>query len=224
MRYAISLLAAAALMASGAASAQVFKCKGAGGKTVYSDAPCQDGTPGSVVNTSGNVAESDSTRAAARGDFDDPVQRTVQPQRGNYAPAPTQQAKPIDQIACKNANRDLDLAKSKMSLEISRGKPPGPMLSAVKSAEIGVDAACGTSVATTRARTESMRTTQPAQAGVAAQPANPAPSVMTHCAGGFCHDNLGTPYSRSADGRFMHNSGTGQTCSVAANGRSMICN
>ena len=125
MRYAISLLVAAAFMASGAASAQVFKCKGAGGKTVYSDAPCQDGAPGVVVNTQGNVAESDSTRAVARGDFEDPGQRSVQPQRGAYAPAPAQQAKPIDQIACKNANRDLDLAKSKMSLEISRGKHPG---------------------------------------------------------------------------------------------------
>ena len=214
MRYAISLLVAAAFMASGAASAQVFKCKGAGGKTVYSDAPCQDGAPGVVVNTQGNVAESDSTRAAARGDFDDPVRRTVRPQRGDYAPAPTQQAKPIDQIACKNANRDLDLAKSKMSLEISRGKPPGPMLSAVKSAELGVDAACNTNMAAKRASTEPRRNTQPVQAGVAAQPASPAPSVMTHCAGGFCHDNQGGVYHQHGNGTTMTGP-DGRTCTQA---------
>lgn len=209
MRYAISLLVAAAFMASGAASAQVFKCKGAGGKTVYSDAPCQDGAPGVVVNTQGNVAESDSTRAAARGDFEDPGQRSVQPQRGTYAPAPTQQAKPIDQIACKNANRDLDLAKSKMSLEISRGKPPGPMLSAVKSAEVGVDAACGTNVAATRARTEP-KSSQQSQRG---------PVNIASCDPGGCSDTEGVRYSHTgggglirSDGAFCNRAGTLVVC------------
>ena len=219
MRYAISLLVAAAFMASGAASAQVFKCKGAGGKTVYSDAPCQDGTPGAVVNTRGNVAESDATRAAARGEFDDPVQRSVQPQRGAYAPAPTQQAKPIDQIACKNANRDLDLAKSKMSLEISRGKPPGPMLSAVKSAELGVDAACGTSVAATRARSEPRSNQQFSPRS--APPATPeAPGQLVNCDPAGCWDTNGRRLNNAAGGNFHRSDG--KFCTRA--GPNVICN
>ena len=219
MRYAISLLVAAAFMASGAASAQVFKCKGAGGKTVYSDAPCQDGTPGAVVNTRGNVAESDATRAAARGEFDDPVQRSVQPQRGAYAPAPTQQAKPIDQIACKNANRDLDLAKSKMSLEISRGKPPGPMLSAVKSAELGVDAACGTSAAATRARSEP-RNNQQFSPHSTPQTTPESPGQVVNCDPAGCWDTNGRRLNNAAGGNFHRSDG--KFCTPA--GTSVICN
>lgn len=54
-------------------------------------------------------------------------------------------------------------------------------------------------------------------------PPDTAPAIITGCANGWCNDNQGTPYSPSADGRFMHNSATGKTCSVSANGRSMVC-
>lgn len=54
-------------------------------------------------------------------------------------------------------------------------------------------------------------------------PQDTGPAIITGCANGWCNDTHGTPYSQSADGRFMHNSATGQTCSVAANGRSMVC-
>lgn len=63
----------------------------------------------------------------------------------------------------------------------------------------------------------------PPQQPEAIDPAATGPASITGCANGWCNDTNGTPYSQSADGRFMHNSATGQTCSVAANGRSMVC-
>ena len=54
-------------------------------------------------------------------------------------------------------------------------------------------------------------------------PPTSAHTHITSCTGGFCQDSAGTPYSRSGDGRFMHNTKTGQTCSVSADGRTMVC-
>lgn len=224
MRY-IAILIIAAFMAPGIGNAQVYKCKVAGGKTAYSDLPCTDGAQG-VVNTQANVLESDATRASARAELEGLPEIRPQP-RHTAAPqiqaAPT--ARPVDQAACKNAMRDLDIAKSRMSLEVARGKHPGPTMSAVKMADVAVDRACQTNTTAARASAQPKTTPQPLQGGVPPppQPEPTAPTSITGCANGWCNDTNGTPYSQSADGRFMHNSATGQTCSVAANGRSMVC-
>lgn len=55
---------------------------------------------------------------------------------------------------------------------------------------------------------------------------SPIPSAsgpITHCNGGFCHDSKGSTYTRSTDDRFMHNTNTGQTCSLSSDRRSMVC-
>ena len=46
------VLLAALLVASGAAHAQVYKCVGAGGKTVYSQVPCPQGARSTTLNSS----------------------------------------------------------------------------------------------------------------------------------------------------------------------------
>lgn len=63
----------------------------------------------------------------------------------------------------------------------------------------------------------------PPNAATINTPPPPHPTQITRCAGGFCQDSAGTPYSRSGDSRFMHNTNTGQTCSVSSDGRSMVC-
>ena len=47
------------------ASAQVVKCKGHGGKVIYSDVPCQDGGEGQKVNTQANVLDGANDRRDA---------------------------------------------------------------------------------------------------------------------------------------------------------------
>ena len=222
MRYTVLIFVAATLCIAGSANAQVFKCKGIGGKTIYSDAPCVDGAPGVVVDTRANVLESDSTRAAARGDFDEP--RAAQPQRPSVAPSLNQShqpIKPIDVIACKNAKRDLDLAKSKMSLEIARGKPPGPTSSAVRSAELGVDSACNTDLAATRARTEPKSMQYPSLENRSPQAPLPAsPAQVVNCDPGGCWDTNGRRLNNAAGGNFHRSDG--KFCTRA--GPNLICN
>ena len=45
-----------------AAAAQVVKCKGPGGKVIYSDVPCPDGAAGQSVNTQANVLDASGER------------------------------------------------------------------------------------------------------------------------------------------------------------------
>ena len=44
------------------AAAQVVKCKGPGGKVIYSDVPCPDGAAGQSVNTQANVLDASGAR------------------------------------------------------------------------------------------------------------------------------------------------------------------
>lgn len=44
------------------AAAQVVKCKGPGGKVIYSDVPCPDGAAGQSVNTQANVLDASGER------------------------------------------------------------------------------------------------------------------------------------------------------------------
>ena len=47
---------------STATTAQVVKCKGPGGKVIYSDVPCPDGAAGQSVNTQANVLDASGER------------------------------------------------------------------------------------------------------------------------------------------------------------------
>lgn len=220
MRFAAVLLAAAAFVAPTSGNAQVFKCKAPGGKTVYADAPCADGTPGTVVNTTANVLESDATRAAARGDFDEP-RMPPPPVRSDPAARsapPMQATRPVDAMACRNARRDLDAARSTVNLEVARGKPAGPALSAMKSAELAVDAACQTNMAGTRARTDGAYAPPPQRP--APPPAPETPSLVVNCDPAGCWDTSGRRLNNAAGGNFFRSDG--KFCTRA--GPNVVCN
>jgi len=212
------LVLALCLFSSGA-HAQVFKCKGPGGKLVYSDAPCADGTAGTIVNTQANVLESDATRAAERLPADDMEPMQVRPPLGyrpsSMVPALPQESRRIDPQACNNARRDLDYAKGTVSLERSRGKHPGAALSAVRTAELKVDAACGTTLAADRS-------TQPTgrNSPVGTQEAPPQISVLTHCDNVQCVDNYGVAYTRAGSTTLI-NTRSGAVCNAA--GKTILC-
>ena len=58
-------LAAAALLAPGAASAQLYKCKGPDGKTVYSDSKCEASEKGALKVMPNSSTPSEREKAAA---------------------------------------------------------------------------------------------------------------------------------------------------------------
>ena len=62
---ALLALAAAALLAPGAASAQLYKCKGPDGKTVYSDAKCEASEKGALKVMPNSSTPSEREKAAA---------------------------------------------------------------------------------------------------------------------------------------------------------------
>lgn len=57
-----TLLTIGIALAACSASAQVVKCKGPGGKVIYSDVPCPDGAAGQSVNTQANVLDASGAR------------------------------------------------------------------------------------------------------------------------------------------------------------------
>lgn len=216
----LRLLVLALCLFSWGAHAQVFKCKGPGGKLVYSDAPCADGTAGTIVNTQANVLETDATRAAERAPADDMVPMPVRPLPPGYrpqamAPALPQESQRIDPQACNNAKRDLDYARGTVSLEQSRGKHPGAALSALRAAESRVDVACGTKTAADRSAQPTGR-----NASSATQDAQPQTSVLTHCDSAQCIDNYGVAYTR-AGGTTLINTRSGAVCNTA--GKTVLC-
>lgn len=65
MRITRYLIVLAAMLAASAASAQVLKCKGPNGQTVYSDRPCEDGSTGREVSVNANTVDGSYDRQRA---------------------------------------------------------------------------------------------------------------------------------------------------------------
>jgi len=214
----------ALVLASCCASAQVTKCTLPNGKVTYGDGPCPAGAADSRVNTTANVLDASTERnTAARMRDDD--QRRDQPapgatiiggSGGRTAGGP---GAAVDEAKCRAAQRDLDLATSKVKLEVARGNHPGPASAPVRSAELKVDAACGTNIAATRARAVADRTPSPPHPTPNTQPPE-APRIITDCRGGACYDNQGginwqqgnSPYFTDPSGRVCQKIGDRLQC------------
>ena len=190
-----------------AAHGQVYRCT-EGGKTTYGHVPCSVGSS-RVVNTRPNSID----RSAEREHHGNVIQDAEAQRWRSQSSAGTGGRGPmagraVNSMECNNAKRDLAGAKSVMQTEISRGKQPGPASAAVKNAEFQVHMACGTAPLD-RGRAAA---TAPSEAPAAPTPsAPPAPSVITHCAGGFCYDNMGGVYHSHGNGKTMTGP-TGSTC------------
>ena len=262
MRYAISLLVAAAFMAPLTGSAQVFKCKNAQGQVIYSDKACSTTQPGGLLERRRTFEEKMQEREQAyAAQVSKEERRALEAAREDAAaerramrmamqPQAPRHKGYAERLAERNAGVRSNLSGSQPSgrgltraqreQALSQADTPQARSELMREATTVVPGAQGLTAAQRDAarRLATAKHGQPLppsalppeqhdtnpRSTVTPPPQAQTPSAITHCAGGFCHDNLGTPYSRSADGRFMHNSGTGQTCSVAANGRSMICN
>jgi hypothetical protein len=119
----------ALVLAACSASAQVTKCKLPNGTITYGDGPCPAGAADSRVNTTANVVDGSDQRAAAARMRDDQA-RNDQPTPGaaiiGGGGGGRRPGAPIDDAACRAAQRDLDMAGSRVRTEVARGNHPGP--------------------------------------------------------------------------------------------------
>ncbi|MGJ7553058.1 DUF4124 domain-containing protein [Variovorax sp. RB3P1] len=205
----------ALVLAACSASAQVTKCKLSNGTITYGDGPCPAGAVDSRVNTTANVVDGSDQRAAAARMRDDQV-RNEQPAPGaTIIGSSKRSGGPIDEAACRAARRDLDMAGSRVRTEVARGNHPGPSGSAVRSAELKVDAACGTSIAASRAASTTAHSTN-----AAPPPIPEAPAQIVNCDPAGCWDTAGRRYNNAAGGNFSRSDGA--FCTRA--GPNAICN
>jgi hypothetical protein len=108
-------LLAAGLLASTLASAQIYRCTGPDGRTVFSDTACAPGSPKleprpNVVDTSGQ------RETQLRMENQALREQLEQSQRTAAAPAPAPRENDrFDSAACKSARRDHELAANSVA-------------------------------------------------------------------------------------------------------------
>lgn len=183
MRYAIFYLLFATSLFNQSAIAQVFKCAGAGGKVVYSDKPCEQNTTGGMLLRERTLEEKIQEREQAYdAEMRKQERRTAEQER-----------ELIQQYKNDIADRRLRQEQKNQP----RHKDYEERLRE-RNADV-------------RSRYEQPKTR--AERGLPPIQSNaPSPSVATHCAGGFCYDNMGKTY---------HDHGNGSTF-TGPNGRTCI--
>lgn len=188
-----------------AAQAQVYKCTGPDGKTIFTDQPCATHAPGTLIQrartpeeraqdeANASLAEEHKTRRRERAQQDDMAQQ--QRQTRQQAQSSAQQAA-RSEIDCKEAKKELEFV-SRITQISARDKRIR-----TNAAITQVNAACGTN-------TELMQ--EPIRA--------PQPPVLTHCDNGFCYDDAGRIYQRNGpdsmvgpNGRPCHQVGNRVQC------------
>ena len=197
----IGISLALAFTLASPASAQVNRCKDAGGKIIYSDKPCDTGQTGRQIERQRTQAEIYQERDQAYNAEVRKQQRNMAEQQREWEDqsrrAPQYQQAPVVRHSGNDwAQRKAleNAATSANSITNSGGKWDGAA-QAERARERGE---------------ESRR--RAAQA--------PKPTDITNCNGGFCHDNQGGVYHRSGP-NFMTGP-NGQACHRAGN--SWNCN
>jgi hypothetical protein len=205
----------ALVLAACSASAQVTKCKLPNGTITYGDGPCPAGAADSRVNTTANVVDGSDQRAAAARMRDDQARNDQPTPSAAIIGGGRRPGAPIDDAACRAAQRDLDMAGSRVRTEVARGNHPGPSGSVVRSAELKVDAACGTNLAASRTASSNAR-----PAGSAPSHVPEPPAQIVNCDPAGCWDTAGRRYNNAAGGNFSRSDGA--FCTRA--GPNAICN
>ncbi len=182
MRYAVFYLLFSLSLFNQSAIAQVFKCAGAGGKVVYSDKPCEQNTTGGMLLRERTLEEKIQEREQAYdAEMRKQDRRTVEQER-----------ELIQQYQNELADRRL--------MQEQKNQPRHK----------DYEERLRERNASVRSRYEQPQTR--AQRGLPPIQSNaPAPSVITHCAGGFCHDNMGGTYHDNGNGTTMTGP-NGRTC------------
>ncbi len=165
--------AAALLVVSTAASAQVFRCQTPAGHTVYSDAPCSTGTTGQQIQRQRTPAEIRSERIeAAQAESRKQAQRRNEALQESERQAQTplgssgRTAPPHKGYAERLAERNAGVQGTMKPYHAEVGGPADP----------------------TRTRPSQMQDSRPPATGI-------------RCQGAYCQDNNGVDYHRN--GNFM---------------------
>lgn len=166
---------------SGTALAQVYKCKDASGSITYSNLGCQTSHSGRAIMRERS--------------FDEKMREREEAYEAEMLKQERRRIK-AEQQAAEDAAFAQEHARQ--AAEASAGSSYSQRLqqrNAAVSSNLG------------RPKTRAERGLPPLRTG---NP-NPAPSVMTHCAGGFCHDNQGGVYHQHGNGTTMTGP-SGSTC------------
>lgn len=174
-----------ALIYCASVNAQVFKCKDAQGRVMYSDMGCSSMQQGHMIEREKTIEQKYQERVQAyraqqekherklREQERDMQEREAQAMREAYAPPPQRHKGYAERLQERN-----DSVRSVFA-------PPKPS-------------------ATQGSSSRSSGTTMSA-------PPPPSPSVITHCGGGFCYDNMGGVYHQHGNGTTMTGP-SGSTC------------
>lgn len=168
------------------ASAQVFRCQDASGKLTFSDRPCGTGQNGVMVQRQRSEVELMMERERAYEAEQRKRERRMVEQEMEWAEQQQRAMQPAPVVRHSGndwqARKDLENARTSSGSIMNNGGR--------------FDRAA-----------EAQRERDRKEAAHRRAAANP-PTHMTHCAGGFCYDDRGTPYSqngpeliRSSDGR-----------------------
>ncbi len=172
--------ALAVLFAACAASAQVFKCQDAAGKTIYSDAPCSTSQTGQQLER--------------RRTFEEKMQEREQAHEAQMTK---------EERRAREEERERVEAERRATAAAAQPKAPPHKGYAERLAErnAGVRSTL----------TGPASSLPPRRKNTAMPTPPPAPSVITHCGGGVCHDNLGGVYQQHGNGTTMTGP-SGSTC------------
>jgi hypothetical protein len=95
------------------ASAEVYRCTNAAGATEFSDAPCPKGSQGGSVEVKPNVLDHSGAREQTLKAENQRLQEQLAAQPAGAAGTKTAADAPrVDSFACKQAQRDLEVAAS----------------------------------------------------------------------------------------------------------------
>ena len=99
------------------ASAEVYRCKNAAGATEFSDAPCPKGSQGGSVEVKPNVLDHSGAREQTLKAENQRLQEQLAAQPTGAAGTKTAAETPraVDSFACKQAQRDLEVAASSIA-------------------------------------------------------------------------------------------------------------
>lgn len=186
MRYAICSILLASLAFHQYAGAQVFKCAGVGGKVIYSDKPCDQNTSGGMLLRERTLEEKIQEREQA---YDAEIRkqdRRMAEQERELA----EQYK--NEISNRRAMREQQYQPQHQGYE-----------ERLRERNAGVKSRYE------QPKTSAQRRVDPAS-NLPPNKANQSPSSITHCAGGFCYDNMGGVYHDHNNGKTMtgQNGGT----------------
>lgn len=196
------LLVVCSLLLTGAAHAQIYKCKDERGQLLLSDKPCASGELLQRKSTAEERAQDNMRAYEANVNKQNRRAREQAKEMGSaqYQQRSLQSAgasSGADSAECKTAQRDLEFASSSIARNEAEKR------SNVNAAIAKVNAACGSN-------TELM---QP-------PPRRPAPPVIVSCQMGGCNDNYGKFYSRSGPNLLV--GPNGETCN--SDGSNWYCN